>query len=540
MPTVILDNATVTGVTSGSTNRFLGIPFAQPPTGNLRFRLPQPLPPYNTNFTSFEYGPACPQQPPFSHPWPSNLPPETIDYLTIVLFNTVTSAEDCLTLNVITPADATPESKLPVLVVSSEVPLPIFALLNYDVWMVTPSWKRSIALGDPIVYVGMNFRTQLFFGLLRADACVAFGFLASQEVKDAGVGNLGLQDQRLALRWVQKYIGAFGGDPTKVTIWGASSGAVSVALHMVTNGGNPQGLFRAAFMQSGAPVLLGDITDGQSYYDALVAETGCSGANDTLQCLREVPYDTLLNAVNMSPGVLSYQSAHLAWIPRVDGVFLTAEPLHLVQQGAFADIPFISGNCDDEGTPFLLGTINITTDAQFEEYIKTYYVPNASRSMIEQVTRYYPSDPTQGSPFDTGYLNVLTPQSKRIAAIEGDVIFQAPRRWLVQNRSGKQAIWTYLNKRLKLVPFLGSFHAHDVPEIYGGSDMASYLVRFVANLDPNNGESTDLYWPQYNAADQTMLELLDGLVPQTLTTDTYRVEQMGYLINVMLSMVNSS
>ena len=76
---------------------------------------------------------------------------------------------------------------------------------------------------------------------------------------------------------------------------------------MVTNGGNPEGLFRAAFMQSGGPIPVGDITHGQPYYDTLVAETGCSGVNDTLQCLREAPYDTLLNAVMQSPPVLSYK-----------------------------------------------------------------------------------------------------------------------------------------------------------------------------------------------------------------------------------------
>lgn len=64
--------------------------------------------------------------------------------------------------------------------------------------------------------------------------------------------------------------------------------------------------------------------------------------------------------------------------------------------------------------------------------------------------------------------------------------------------------------------------------------MASYLVRFVANLDPNVGESTDLYWPQYDTTtNQTMLELLDGSVTQALTTDTYRAEAMAYLTNVM-------
>lgn len=96
-------------------------------------------------------------------------------------------------------------------------------------------------------------------------------------------------------------------DAAMISSWGASAGAVSVALHMVTNGGNPDGLFRAAFMESGSPIHVGDITKGQPYYDALVADTGCSGATDTLQCLREVPYETLLTAVNQSPGVFAYQ-----------------------------------------------------------------------------------------------------------------------------------------------------------------------------------------------------------------------------------------
>lgn len=109
-----------------------------------------------------------------------------------------------------------------------------------------------------------------------------------------------------------------------------------------------------------------------------------------------------------------------------------------------------------------------------------------------------------------------------------------------------------VSKRLEAVPFLGSvgqnhpisrscaeshlkFHASDLLNVYGGSDMASYLVRFVTNLDPNVGESTDLYWPQYDVTAKTMLEFLDGLVPQALTTDTYRTEAIAYLTNVTLA-----
>jgi acetylcholinesterase len=83
------------------------------------------------------------------------------------------------------------------------------------------------------------------------------------------------------------------------------------------------------------------------------------------------------------------------------------------------------------------------TDAQLEEYLHTYWMPNAPATTLAQLMSYYPSDPTQGSPFGTGDLYALTPQFKRIAAIQGDTVFQAPRRFFLQSRSGKQSIWTY-------------------------------------------------------------------------------------------------
>ena len=76
---------------------------------------------------------------------------------------------------------------------------------------------------------------------------------------------------------------------------------------MVANGGNTEGLFHGAFMQSGSPIPSGDIAQAQKYYDALVEETGCEGASNTLQCLREVPYDKIMDAVNDSQGILAYQ-----------------------------------------------------------------------------------------------------------------------------------------------------------------------------------------------------------------------------------------
>ncbi|EEB91447.1 hypothetical protein MPER_10187, partial [Moniliophthora perniciosa FA553] len=224
-----------------------------------------------------------------------------------------------LTLNVITPAGVTPDSKLPVLVWIFGGGFESGPSAFYDGTKIV---ERSIDLGEPVIFVGMNYRLN------------GFGFLASQEVKDAGVGNLGLQDQRESLRWVQKYIGAFGGDPTKALAdsWGESAGAISVALQMLANGGDTEGLFHAAFMQSGAPIPVGDITHGQTYYDSIVADTGCSGSSDTLQCLREVPYNNLKAAIDRIPGIFSYQSMNLAFLPRSDGVSCRM-PANLFDEG---------------------------------------------------------------------------------------------------------------------------------------------------------------------------------------------------------------
>ncbi|KAJ3932699.1 MAG: Alpha/Beta hydrolase protein [Lentinula lateritia] len=517
-PTVTLDSAVVTGVTSGNTQEFLGIPFAQPPTGPLRFNLPQPVPSYNASFSATAMGPACPQQT-IDLPILTGLAAETIDFIVNSIYGFVfPDDEDCLTINVIKPASATTSSKLPVLVWIFGGGFELGGPQMYDGTSIV---ERSIELDEPVIYVSMNYRV------------TAFGFLSSQEVKDAGVGNLGLQDQREAFRWVQKYIGAFGGDPTKVTIWGESAGAISASLHMVSNSGNTEGLFRAAFMQSGSPIPVGDITDGQAYYDSLVEATGCSESSDTLDCLRGVDYTVLKAAVDATPGIFAYQSLNLAWLPRADGVFLTDDPQKLVQQGQVSAIPIVSGDCDDEGTLFSLASLNVTTQSDIATYVQTIFLPNVSDSDLAELLTEYPADITEGSPFDTGILNAITPEFKRIAAFQGDAVFQAPRRFFLQSLSGKQPIWSFINKRLKYLPVLGSAHGTDILNVYGGGDMADYLIRFAATLDPNG--NTGIEWPQYTTGSPNMLQFNDGLIPLTLSLDDYRESAMSFTTQLTLT-----
>ncbi|KAG5732464.1 Lipase 4, partial [Termitomyces sp. T112] len=220
VPIVRLDNATVTGENFGRVSSFLGIPFAKPPVGNLRFRLPQPIPPYTTSFSATSHGLSCPQQS-VEVPILIGAPKAVVEFFHNDIFNGgLPDSEDCLTLNVIKPRSATPGDKLPVIVWIFGGGFEIGGTSTYDGGVIV---RRSIELEAPVVYVSMNYRVS------------GFGFLGGREVKNARVANLGLHDQREALRWIQKYIHNFGGDPSKVTIWGESAGAISVALHMVAN-----------------------------------------------------------------------------------------------------------------------------------------------------------------------------------------------------------------------------------------------------------------------------------------------------------------
>ena len=130
---------------------------------------------------------------------------------------------------------------------------------------------------------------------------------------------------------------------------------------MLYNGGNTGGLFHGAFMQSGFPLSVGDLDKGQVYYDFVMQQVGCSTATDTLDCLRTVPYDALSAAFSATPDFSSYRvrafslsrqpaiadthfkSVVLAYLPRVDGVFLTDNPQQLVLRGEVANVPFVTG-----------------------------------------------------------------------------------------------------------------------------------------------------------------------------------------------------
>ncbi|KZV67209.1 carotenoid ester lipase precursor [Peniophora sp. CONT] len=520
--TVVLDNGTFVGSSEGPVSIFRGIPYAQPPIGDLRLRLPVANDPYSGTYNATAFGASCIQQI-GSDKNMTGLNPIAAQVLESVLAGSnVTDDEDCLTINVFTPANTTQNSMLPVVywIYGGGFEDGASSAFNGSVIV-----ERSLELGQPVVYVSVNYRVS------------ALGFPGGVEAQQAGVGNLGLQDQRLGLRWVQKYISAFGGDPSKVIIWGESAGAISVALQMVTNGGDTEGLFRGAFMQSGSPSWFGSNTmsDGQTSFGQFANATGCGGflGNVTVfDCLRNVSIADFRSAIQASQDIFDYSSVNLAWMPRLDGVFLTDSPHQLVLNGSVANVPFITGDCDDEGTLFSLSNSNITTEEELRQYLPRFFPSPINSTDLDNILSAYPADPSLGSPFDTGLNNSITPQFKRISAILGDVIFQAPRRVFLSERSGNTTNFAFLSKKMKSTAVLGAFHSTDIQDVYGPGELTDALVNFATNLDPNGPTLID--WPAYTTESPTLFTLLDGNVTQELTNDTYRAEAMEVLTQVAL------
>ncbi|KZV67208.1 carotenoid ester lipase precursor [Peniophora sp. CONT] len=519
---VKLDNGTFTGLaTQNATSAFLGIPFALPPVGDLRMRPPVANEPYSGEYNATAFGAPCTFQnitdvspdsisPAAAGTWEANVG--------VAAALLVGDSEDCLTVNVWTPANVTADSKLPILFFLYGGGFQVGGSSGYDGNTIV---ARSLELGEPVVSVSVNYRVS------------ALGFPGGKEAREAGVGNLGLRDQRAGLRWVQKYIHAFGGDPSKVTIWGGSAGAISVGMQMLTNGGDTEGLFRAAFMSSGGPLPTGSVEHVQDRWDNFATIAGCGdflGKASVFECLRNASLEDIRAGQDASGSIFGYYGLDVAWLPSADGDFLSALPQELVRKGSVADVPFVTGDCDDEGTLFSLGNSNISTSDELKTYLSQVIFPTANESSIDALLAAYPDDPTQGSPFDTGSNSSITPEFKRISALMGDIVFQAPRRLLLEHRAGKQHAYSYLWKGGKETPILGAAHTNDMTSIYAGGALLDYLIHFAVTLEPGQGGDGLLEWPRYTLEGRNLMTFLDGEEPLVITEDTYRKVAMEVVL----------
>ncbi|KAI6087439.1 sterol esterase [Hypoxylon rubiginosum] len=526
---VVTPQGTIVGSVLLGVENFGGIPFAEAPEGNLRLKPPQRLNSSLGTFDATGLGPSCPQM--FFSTEGELLTSVLGNLINTPLFQTVTDQkEDCLTMRVQRPAGTTSDAKLPVLFWIFGGAFELGSPQMYDASALV---SNGVDQGKPFIFVAVNYRTG------------GFGFLAGKEILADGASNLGLLDQRMGLEWVQDHIAAFGGDPEKVTIWGESAGAISVFDQMALYGGdntyNGKKLFRAAIMDSGSavPAEPVDCPRSQDIYDTVVREAGCADATNTLDCLRSADYDTFLHAANSVPGVLSYSSVALSYVPRPDGVVLPDSPDVLATNGQYAAVPMIIGDQEDEGTLFALFQPNITNTDELVDYIWTEFFPAIDRQYVAGLVDTYDASIAAGSPFNTGILNSPYPEFKRLAAILGDMVFTLVRRIFLGATNGANPdvpSWSYLGSYDYGTPILGTFHASDILQVfygvlpnYASNAIQSYYFSFLYTMDPNNGTSADYQvWPQWNENQELMQFWNDR---SNLLADDFRSDSHDWLVS---------
>ncbi len=297
------DKGAVRGTLSGGVREFLGIPYAAPPVGALRWRAPRPAAPWAGVRDATSPGKLCAQ---FGSPGSGNP-------------NTSTN-EDCLYLNVDTPR--TVRGRLPVMVWIHGGGFTGGAGSIYD--------GKVIAEQGNVIVVTINYRLG------------AFGFLAlpSLDAESPGLsGDYGLEDQQAALRWVQRNSVAFGGNPRNVTIFGESAGGAAVCENMTSP--TAAGLFQRVIAESGC---LGE-TSGRPAAEqngaAFAGRLGCNDAATAAACLRGKSASDVLTA-----------GASGAWSPVVGGAVLPLPPAQALASGRYDHVPLLQGTNHDEGRLF--------------------------------------------------------------------------------------------------------------------------------------------------------------------------------------------
>ncbi|WHM39841.1 carboxylesterase family protein [Streptomyces sp. BPTC-684] len=294
------------GETTDEGRQFLGIPYAEQPVGALRWTAPRPAAPWRGVRDATRFADRCVQ----GASWDPG-------------YERATLTEDCLALNVYVPGHR--RGALPVLVWLHGGGLTAGA--GSDV--VPDAFARST--GSVVVTVNYRLGSLGFLALPGLDA----------EARDGVSGNYGMLDQQAALRWVRSEIGAFGGDPGRVTVAGESAGGRSVCTQLASP--TARGLFRAAVIQSGAYGDCAARTRSRAAADgaAFARRAGCGERATALACLRRKPAAELLAA-----------QSGLGWGPVTGGAFLPEQPATAFATGRSARVPVLNGANEDEGRLF--------------------------------------------------------------------------------------------------------------------------------------------------------------------------------------------
>ena len=453
---------------------FMGIPFAESPEGELRWKAPVPKKAWKGVFVATEAAGMPPQQ---TRTWPGAPAPKV--------------TEDCLYLNIQTPAESAKE-KLPVLV-----------------WIHGGGFITGDANSNDgtsfakqgIVYVSLSYRTG------------ALGFLSLPELSAENArgisGNYGLLDMIEGLKWVKENIAAFGGDPSKVTIMGESAGAIAVS--MLCASPLAKGLFRGAISESGGSFCpvdavrvdnngIRDVQGSEQYGLDWMKRIGVSSLTE----LRKTPWETLVSD-EQSGGVGGF------W-PTVDGYVLPDDQYKMYEAGNYNDVNVLIGTNSDEGAMFC----RPTQLAKYQADIRAEYGPFADR-MLE----LYPAT-TDEETFGA------------LSDIFRETAFSWPTwAWAnLQNKTGKGKVYLYYfdqfdpNRPMFGGPNApkprGANHASELSYVFasswgrpfqGGDKVVSdamnhYWGNFVKTGDPN-GDGLDT-WPLYKDGEKTVMFFKNG------------------------------
>lgn len=487
-PLAITDKGLVRGNATPTLNEFLGIPYAAPPVGDLRWRPPQPVEKWRGVRDATQFANHCPQPP--------------------TPFGTLSLTEDCLYLNVYTPKKA-PPGRRPVMVWIHGGALFLGESDEYD-----PT--RLVEQG--VVVVTINYR----LGIL--------GFLAHPELTAessyGGSGNYGIMDQQAALRWVQRNIFWFGGDPHNVTVFGQSAGGLSTHTHLASP--ESAGLFDRAIVLSGAYALdQPPLAAAQNAGMAFAASVGCT--DQTASCLRGVAVPLLLA-----------NQGGAGFIPNLDNQVLTQTIRSAFTSGNFNQVPVIEGSTHDEWRLFVgldeLAGGPLTAAGYPAAIASTLGVPLPVATFI--ATTLYP------------LANYPSP-SIALGAVGTDAIFACNARAAVGLLSQHVPTFAYefndpSPPETLLPPLsfpLGAYHASEVQYLFDtngfptadiltpdqqklSDTMVDYWTQF-AWLGNPNFFGTPL-WRRYDAARDEVQSLVPGSPSAVVKTDFAADHQCGF------------
>ncbi|KAH7888217.1 Alpha/Beta hydrolase protein [Phlebopus sp. FC_14] len=472
MPVVDLGYAQYQGSYNASSNTtsFLGIRYAAPPTGQLRWAAPSAPATMSGIQMATEQPSECYQAPAgiaAVNPLRNNS----------MWKRSVTTSEDCLFLNVYVPGGQI----LPLTVGG----LPVVVWIHGGGYIegAASMYNGADLIVDSdhrVIVVVIQYRLGLF------------GFLPGEAVKQGGALNAGLLDQNYALQWVQSHIATFGGDPTQVTIWGESAGAGSVLQHLVAHGGNTQPpLFRAAMTSSTFLPSQYNYNDSipELLYNEVLNGTGCGSDSDTLSCLRNADVSAL-QTVNYNINLAGFYGTFV-FVPVVDGTFIIERPTVTIAKGRLNAEVLLAVTNVNEGTIFVNQSMTLNTS----EYILQLFPKLQPWQAALALPLYEP----------------LGTNVEQANLIMGESIFVCPTYYLLEAFRGKS--W----KGEFAVP--PALHGYDVPYYftsfgtpYNNSQFitafSNGFMALAVSLNPNakyNASDITPTWDQWDSGHTEMI-----------------------------------